>query len=250
MPLITDKEFNEYLYGKSVALVGPSANSTSIKQGEYIDSFDLVVRIKTVFVQDSLIEYVGKKTNMTYTSDPFEDPEIEGNKLGNSEPKIKKINTDLEKFKEIEFKSFCSTYPKGEWFFNRLEPSYSRASHFFNVRIMPDEPYLYIKKETDRPNSGFSAIIDLLSTPLKELYITGLDFHRSLYREDYRNSHWDKDTIENMMNDPDGTDTHQPDKQFKYFKYKMYHEDPRIIPDDFLKEYLNDEKYETCLSTL
>jgi hypothetical protein len=115
---------------------------------------------------------------------------------------------------------------------------------------MPDEPYLSIKKETDRPNSGFSAIIDLLSTPLKELYITGLDFHRSLYREDYRNSHWDGELIRNMMHDPDGTDTHQPDKQFKYFKYNMYHEDPRIIPDDFLKEYLSDQKYEDCLSVI
>ena len=112
------------------------------------------------------------------------------------------------------------------------------------------DPYLSIKKETDRPNSGFSAIIDLLSTPLKELYITGLDFHRSLYREDYRNSHWDGELIRNMMHDPDGTDTHQPDKQFKYFKYNMYQEDPRVIPDDFLKEYLSDEKYENCLSVI
>jgi hypothetical protein len=250
MPLLSTEQYHDILNNKRVVLVGPSANSTMEKNGEAIDDFDIIVRIKSVYVPLKHHPYIGSKTHFTYSTSPQEDPDIEGNNLQETEPPVKKLHLTPEELKKIEFQGFCSTYPRGEWFFNRLESGYQEAKKNFAVRIMDDEPYLTIKKQVNRPNSGFSAIIDLLEAPLKELYITGLDFHRSLYREDYRNSHWNKDTIENMTNDPDGTDTHLPDRQFRYFKYEMYKKDPRIIPDKFLKHFLENDKYENCLRTL
>lgn len=250
MPIISTAEYHEILKDKRVALVGPSATSVHEKSGSQIDDFDVIIRIKSVDVNPKYFDYIGRKTHFTYSTSPHEDPDIEGNNLNGSEPSIKKLQLNKNKLQEMGFLGFCSTYPRGEWFFNRLEAAYEDVSQDFGVRIMDDEPYLSIKKEVNRPNSGFSAIIDLLESPLKELYITGLDFHRSLYREDYRNSHWNKDTIENMTNDPDGPDVHLPDEQFRYFKYNMYRQDDRIKADKFLKQFLEDPKYEKCLHTL
>jgi hypothetical protein len=107
-----------------------------------------------------------------------------------------------------------------------------------------------IRKETLRPNSGFSAIIDLVNLPVSELYITGIDFYRSLYKQDYLNSLYTKDTITSWGNSNDGytpngkPDRHDPDLQFKYFKYKMYQKDDRIKVDPFLERVLADKRCE------
>ena len=60
-----------------------------------------------------------------------------------------------------------------------------------------------------------------------------------------------------MTSDPDGVDPrtgkpdfHDPDAQFKYFKYEMYAKDKRIKVDEFLDKALNNptyEKYENIL---
>ena len=106
------------------------------------------------------------------------------------------------------------------------------------------QSYFKAKTETDRPNSGFSAILDILSFDLKELHIFGLDFHRSMYRGDYQNSLYSYAIISDDMRRQDGGDTHQPDKQFKYFKNKIYNLDKRVKVDEKLEHYLSDKKYE------
>ena len=42
----------------------------------------------------------------------------------------------------------------------------------------------------------------------------------------------------------DGHDHHNPDNDFKYFKYKMYLEDSRIKVDPFFKNFLDNKKYD------
>ena len=142
-------------------------------------------------------------------------------------------------------------YPQGEWFFGRFIEALEKFSQSRDVRIIGDKPYFKVKKHTNRPNAGFSAIIDLLTAPISELYITGIDFYRSLFRGSYLNSGYTPGTIRAWAHSGDGIDPktgeedrHDPDAQFKYFKYDMYLKDKRIKVDNFLTKVLNNPIYE------
>ena len=65
-----------------------------------------------------------------------------------------------------------------------------------------------------------------------------------------------KSTIENWENTHDGKtldgklDRHNPDLQFKYFKYNIFLKDDRISVDEKLEEFLSDKKYESFKESL
>lgn len=262
MPFITNESFVELVKGKTVALVGPSASAASIEQGELIDSYDFVARVKSYYVPEDKRKYYGERVDFLYTDNNDTNDIITGDHISDSGSKrsisIHPDNAILRN--EIlgkKIQAVISTYPQAEWFFNRsLAHPMTALSSITNVRILPDFPYMDIRKQTNRPNAGFSAIIDLVSLPFSEIYITGIDFYRSLYRDNYLNSLWTKETIATMVSSPDGCtpdgapDFHDPDAQFAYFKHKMYNVDSRIIIDTAFKEFIDDplyEKFENCL---
>ena len=256
MPFITNESFVEYVRGKTVALVGPSASAAEIEQGDLIDSYDFVARVKSYYVPIDKRKYYGERIDFLYTDNDNTNDVIEGDLISDTGTKRNiQIHPDNSRLRneilQNKITAVISTCPQAEWFFNRsLAQPMSSLSTITNVRIMPDMPYMDIRSQTNRPNAGFSAIIDLVSLPFSEIYITGIDFYRSLYRDNYLNSLWTKDTIENMVKSPDGTtpdgkpDFHDPDAQFAYFKHKMYNVDDRIKVDNVFKEYLQDPMYE------
>jgi hypothetical protein len=255
MPFITNESFAQFVSGSRVVLVGPGAAAGEFEQGELIDSYDYVARVKSFFVPEEKRNIYGSRIDFLYTDNDQTNDVLPGDKVDSIEDKqtIYMHPDNLRRREEIiqnEIKVVISTHPQAEWFFNRFINPLVRMANLTNVRILPDEPYMEIRKETFRPNAGFSAIIDLVSLPFSEIYITGIDFYRSLYREDYLNSLWTKETILNMVNSGDGftpegePDHHDPDLQFKYFKHKMYKIDSRIKVDPFLEKVLNDDRYE------
>ena len=261
MPFITNDSFVELVKGKTVALVGPAASASQIEQGDLIESYDFVARVKSLYVPEHMRKIYGKRTDFLYTSDTNVNDVLPGSKVVDNGTK-RAIYASPEaialekKVLRNELIAVCSTYPAEEWFFHRLVDGLNRLAVDCNVRIMSAMPYMEIRKKTNRPNSGFSAIIDLASLPFSEIYITGVDFYRSLYRGDYLNSLYTKETIRSWSDHhdgitPDGTpDRHDPDAQFVYFKHNMYNVDSRIKVDHVLEKYLNDpfyEKFENCL---
>ena len=264
MPFITNESFIELVRGKTVALVGPSASAADILQGPLIDSYDFVARVKSYYVPVEKRKNYGERIDFLYTDNDNTNDVFEGDIVVDNGSKrdiqIGPANIGLRQdILRTKVQTVISTCPRAEWFFERsLARSMTAISSITDVRIMPDSPYMDIRRETNRPNAGFSAIIDLVSLPFSEIYITGIDFYRSLYRQNYRNSLWTKDTIENMVRSPDGTtpdgkpDFHDPDAQFAYFKYKMYNVDDRIKVDHVFQEYLENplyEKFENCLES-
>jgi len=251
MPFINDKEYHEFLRGKRVALVGPAKSVEGTRQGQFIDAHDLVVRVKSIHIPPDFQEDIGTKVDILYTDDESTNDILPGDDVKRSGDKWTIYeNSDLRN-KNIDLKYICSVYPRGEWFFNRFASALNGFSKNYKTRIINDEPYLTIKNETNRPNAGFSAIIDLLTTPLAELYITGIDFYRSLYRDNYLNSGYTPQTIKRWSATNDGfdlrtgrEDRHDPDAQFRYFKYNMYLKDKRIKVDKFMEEVLGNPIYE------
>ena len=259
MPYIDDTEYFEFLKNKRVAIVGPAKSAEGKRGGSKIDSYDIVVRVKSTFIPEEREVDLGARKDILYIDDLQVNDILPGDNVSRPKnedgtPSTKLIIENNRKRNgrvPHEFKFICSIYPVEEWFFNRFRFAFKHYSMHHKVRMMPPEPYFTIKKETNRPNAGFCAIMDLLSAPISDLYITGLDFYRSLYRGSYLNSEWTKATVTNMSKEADGncprtnkSDVHDPDKQFKYFKYNMYLKDPRITVDDFLKIALEDPRYE------
>ena len=135
-------------------------------------------------------------------------------------------------------------YPETEWFFNdRCLPTINKYKGLFNHRIISQEVYHTLKNDLDannkvRPNTGLVAIVDLLKSNLKNLYITGLDFYRSSYLKSHPDyGRMQLDQVINTFNQGDNGDVHDVDIQFNYFKNKLL-KDPRIEIDEFLKQFV------------
>ena len=243
-----EKEYKNFLKGKRVAIVGPAKSVMFQKNGPLIDSYDVVVRICNTEADFDLShhgDYIGTKTDVMY------------NVMDSHISNLKKWIVDNG------VKYLSTTYPSQEWFFGRMKGNVKllRREDAFKTVIIPPEPYFFVKKATNsRPNSGFCAIIDLLSSELKELFITGIDFYRSSvegdgsgYLSEYVSGDgsgfgWHKRRgkdflIENISRD--GPDIHNPDSAFVFFKKEMFLKDPRIKVDDSFLRYLSDEKYES-----
>lgn len=209
----------DFLNGKRVALVGPAASLKGQGRGEYIDSHDFVVRINYAKIQ-SVVD-AGSRTDIVYYDGSYHD------------------------YSSCNPKFLVCSYPETEWFFeNRCRVNVESFKQKYQHYIVNSDIYRSIKTSLDpehkvRPNSGTIAIVDLLSSNLSNLYITGVDFYRSSYlstHPDYGDKQLKE--IKSIFAQGDGGDHHDTDKQFHYFKDELM-KDERIEVDEFLKEILS-----------
>ena len=64
-----DRKFNHYLKDKSVVIVGPAGYMENSKKGDFIESFDIVVRLNNGWLPtENMYEDVGKKTTVRWHS--------------------------------------------------------------------------------------------------------------------------------------------------------------------------------------
>jgi len=218
----------------NVAIVGPSSYLQGMGMGEHIDSFDLVVRINNLHESDDkhVNSDFGKRTDIIYYDGSF--------------------NSDrLSSYTRSNPKYIVCSYPECEWFFeSRCREGFNTVKSQFESRIVQCDFYNKLKLDLDsnlkvRPNSGLIAILDLLSFPLKSLFITGIDFYRNSYAShhpDYGNI--DLKTVKTIFKKGDGDDVHDINKQFKYFK-KVFKKDSRLKTDEIMNKYITEQKYET-----
>ena len=118
-----------------------------------------------------------------------------------------------------------------------------------NIKWNGQQTIQYYKKEIDdtkfrnlenhigtRPYTGTCAIFDLLSYPIKYLYITGLDFFHSKYYKEYKNI--SKTELKYSRNSP----IHHAEPQLNYLRNISLF-DNRIILDSFLDSLLYNSYY-------
>ena len=233
-----DHKYRKFLNGKRVVIVGSSFNIKNSNQKELIESYDIVVRInRGYYIHKDLEKDIGSRTDILYSS--LADVKSEGyggigvyldyKRLFNtkwiscSSPQMVERNINFRKFHEKK----------------RLRDKISAYFYSMDLNL-----YKTIHKVIKRPlNAGFSAICDLLSFDIKELYITGFTFfmrhddEKSFCYKEYKPS-WASKLVSERNINKISSKGHNPEMEFEYFKNRLYRKDSRIKCDDFLKKIL------------
>lgn len=221
-----EKLFIEYVSGKCIALVGPAESIIGTNKGSVIDKFDLVVRLnKSIPLPSKMKDDIGTRTDIVYNSMNTSDFPGENN-----------LSTRLYKKHGVRY--VCSSYPFNHNIFHDDILHYVKKYKFdLPLKVIDDMKFKGLEKVIGtRPYTGTCAIMDLLSYPIKYLYITGLDFYHSKYYGEYR--HMSKEGQKYTRNN----NIHKAKPQLEYLKNLSLIDD-RIILDDFLDKLLYHDYY-------
>ena len=228
-----DRLFYEYVKDKCIALVGPAQSILNTNKGNIIDKFDLVVRLnKSLPLPISLKSDIGSKTDIIYNS--LNTTDFPGQ--NNLNPKL---------YKKYGVKYVCSSYPFNNNIFHDDITNYVHRYKFeLPLKVMNDLKFRNFEKSLGtRPYTGTCAIMDLLSYPIKYLYVTGLDFYQTKYYSEYR------EISKNGLKYNKNNVIHQAKPQIDYLKNISLF-DNRIILDDFLDRLLYHDYYKVYKNLL
>ena len=221
-----EKLFISFIQDKCIALVGPAQSIIGTGKGNIIDKFDLVVRLnKSIPLPQNISNDIGERTDIIYNS------------LNTSDfPGQNNLNPKL--YKKYGVKYVCSSYPYNHKIFHDDILNYVVNYKFeLPLKVMNDIKFRNFENLLGtRPYTGTCAIMDLLSYPIKYLYITGLDFYQTKYYSEYRRA-----TKESLKNTKNST-IHQAKPQLDYLK-NISLQDNRIILDAFLDKLLYHDYY-------
>ena len=221
-----NKLFYKYVEGKTIALVGPAQSIIGTGKGDIIDKFDLVVRLnKSIPLPSNIKNDIGSKSDIIYNSLNTSDFPGENN----LNPKF---------YKKYGVKFVCTSYPFNHNIFHDDILNYVYKYKFeLPLKVMNDLKFKNFEKSLGtRPYTGTCAIMDLLSYPIKYLYITGLDFYQTKYYSEYRRI--SKGTLKYNKNNM----IHQCNPQIDYLKNISLF-DNRVILDSFLDKLLYHDYY-------
>ena len=225
--------FTEFVKDKCIAIVGPAQSITGTGKGNIIDKFDLVIRLnKSIPLPESMQDDIGTKTDIIYNSLNTSDFPGE-NKL---DPKL---------YKKYGVKFVCSSYPFNHNIFHDDIINYVYKYKFeLPLKVMNDNKFKNLERLLGtRPYTGTCAIMDILSYPIKYLYITGLDFYQTKYYSNYRRI--TKEALKYSKNSP----IHQCKPQLEYLKNISFY-DNRIILDTYLDKLLYHDYYKVVKNLL
>jgi len=217
------KLYEEFLKEKTVCIVGPSpsikdiANSsfkTKQEQLAKIESYDLIVRLNSIFpIQPSIKEYVGDRTNILYhcmSADP------------------KKGHFDVNYIKD-KITWLVSSMPYKPPFSGDIDYFIARSRGSINFTVPDINFFLNLEKTLGcRPNTGFFSIMDLLSCEIKELFIIGITFFQGGYVKEYRDMN-EQQALKLM----DEHKNHKQEPQIELMK-KVLENDSRVKIDQHL----------------
>jgi len=221
--------FNKnWFEGKRVAIIGGADSAYKHKLGDYIDSFDVVVRINNgVRVIDKYKEFIGTRTDYLFHT-------LYENIEGGGSP----IEIELWKRKNV-----------GRVFFTHNE-NVSEYGYLIKNFVLSNKGTIAITQADTtlavenlnlihpfHPTSGLIAINIITQSKPLSLYITGITFFRTPHHQEYRKgdvNHW----INKMKSDDS---KHNPDAEYEFFK-DLYRSNSEIfILDKTLKDIIDND---------
>ena len=221
-------QFNNYLADKKAIIVGPAYYLKDKQQGDYINSFDVVVRINEpmhapVSGQDK-IDF-GYKTNIVYLPPSLTKIFVTRQIRSTRSWGKKKVFTNAD---------VIATYNRWKvrgvkWVVGRDRENQFTGFRFNYLNMKEDWVFAIAHKAglSKFQATGVLAINHLLETPVQSLNIIGFDFYQTGY-------YYDKDKWK-IGRPKIGT---EGNPHLKYFK-KLVEENDRLIIDDHLKGILD-----------
>lgn len=226
-----DELYNEFLKDKRVIIIGPSPSLEESDKGDWIDSFDVVVRMNKAFpVEEGMESDIGSRTDIHYhclcTTEECGGPVF---------------------YKEMKDSNVFVSCPYPKW----VEPFFNDVVSFERNNINWDLPFHVI--DTDyylgiaemlgtRPNSGTLTILDLLCYDVKELHITGFTWFRDGWRKSYKDhtqifgeEEGKKREERWLKGEFNGNHRQKPQEDMVR---EIYLNDDRVFIDDIMKEIL------------
>lgn len=218
-------DYGALVKGKSLIIVGPSKTVMRKKNADFINSFNLVVRLnKSLPIPYYMEKFIGYRTDILYNNcnttdhhgdNNFSIPTLVNNNvryLRASYPPIGVFKRDINMFK---LKNKNRGFP-----FGHINTKYYQKIN---------------NKLKTRPYTGTLAILDLLQYDIKVLYVTGIDFFKYNYHNSYRVLN-----KEDMMRTRNGP-IHKREPQINLLR-NIFLTDSRLKVDDVLENILL-EKY-------
>ncbi|WP_026452241.1 glycosyltransferase family 29 protein [Aequorivita capsosiphonis] len=222
-------KFNpEWFSNKRIALIGGADSVLQQKHGDFIDDFDVVVRInKGVELIDKQKDYVGTKTDILFHS--F----LDNSKEIGSSP----ITVDLWKKHKVQHIVYSKNYRIAEEGIYDIILFGKKSGGKTKFSNLPKD--LYMKSlealAPQCPTTGFIAINTILNCKPKELYISGITFFKTPHNGIYRPQNIEE-FKKHFNNSPK---SHNPEREYAYFK-NLYLKNKSIIRlDNVLDEIIN-----------
>lgn len=176
----SEEAYRSFLEGCRVALVGPAPTVLGQGQGETLEEFDRIIRLNHALpIPPELHPDVGTRTDVLYHNVWLN--------------RAKGIPwSELIPILRDSVRWICATRP-----FTNAEDRHADEIRAFQTVLGDDFPFrtvssrAYIRLRMTmrcQPNAGLMAIQDLLSFPVRELYITGFTFYQGgpAYYDGYR----------------------------------------------------------------
>ena len=229
--------FLSLLKNKRVIIVGPSITVQKCNLGNFINNFDVVVRLnKSLPVPKKMFEHIGNRTDIIYNS------------LNTTDyPGENKFNTSFLKRQRVKF--LRCPYPPIEPFVSDIKSFYNKNKMYAksgnSINFGHIDPTYYRKLEYSiktRPYTGTCAIADLLKSEAKELYVMGIDFYT------YKHSFYYRNVSERKLEKLRNNNIHIRKPQIDLIR-RFYLLDNRLFVDNILDEILL-EKYDKLFHSL
>ena len=180
MGLFVELNWDKYTKGKSVCIIGAASSLLDNEQAEAINSYDIVARVNWGWpISDKVASYTGSRCDVLYMGDGTLTGWLKNPEYFN--------RADMDWIVAVR----CTV--GGE-----KHLAFTKQLNGVAFRIT-GRPYEKIIKRIigTLPNSGHLAITDLLSTGLRELYVTGFDFYSSGVYEGYGSNDKSRPTVPN-----------------------------------------------------
>jgi hypothetical protein len=222
----------EILKDKRVAIIGAADSAFECQNGDYIDNFDLIVRVNKAphSWSPSKANYIGSRTDILFHSF-YENTDSGGGPIDfelyakqgikyvvNPNFSIKGLRTHLTYFKRNLDKKRTFLLPRQ--FYKKMTANFGEVI----------------------PTVGYSALYTVLNSNCKEVFITGFTFFKTPYANDYRDHLKDMKANKGHLK---SQGLHNPDLELlEFINQKRILEEnssTKIIMDDALINIL--EKY-------
>jgi hypothetical protein len=220
--------FHQLIKGKRIAIVGAASSAYNTDKGDYIDSFDFVIRINKAPHQlkdGKFKKDIGTKANILFHSF-FENQQSGGGPL------------DITLYDALGIEYIInpiSAYSGFRVTFN----FYKKYLIGRKVYHLPSGNYRIIKAglQDYLPTIGFCALKTAMEGEFSELYITGFTFFKTAFGAGYRDDMKEAHQVQKYIADKG---LHNPDLEFKSFVSTLAkHRSKNIVMDDVLKSIVD-----------